>query len=115
MAYKRRTTTTTTTLMMRRNGNTKRNRSGPITHLAAEELAEGGAKDLPSVRGTRVGRLARSLELYLPPLALAVDDLAQVHRCAVPQLAREVAELVPAVAVGRGLGSRQHPGTRWSG
>ncbi len=86
-----------------------------ITHLAAEELAEGGAKDLPSVCGTRVGRLARSFERYLPPLALAVDDLAQVHRRTIAQLAGEVPELVPAVAVGRGLGSRQHPGTRWSG
>ena len=70
--------------------------------LGAQELAERRAEHLAAVGLPRVVRAAPALELELPPLARRVEHLAQVHGRAVAQLAREVAELVAAVAVGGG-------------
>lgn len=62
---------------------------------------------LASIGCAGEGSEARALELQLPPLIAGVHDLAQVHRGSVTELAREMAELVAAVAVGSWAGAGQ--------
>ena len=42
----------------------------------------------------RVGGAPGALELQLPAISLLVNDLAEIHRTAVAELAREVAKLM---------------------
>ena len=75
-----------------------RRRDAEMVHrLAAEELADRGAEHRAPVGGARVRRRPGALELQLPALAAAVDDLAEGDRAAVAELARPHAELMAAV------------------
>lgn len=46
----------------------------------------------------RVGGAPGALELQLPAISLLVNDLAEIHRTAVAELAREVAKLMTCTA-----------------
>jgi len=65
--------------------------------LAAEELADRGAKDRQPVGGAGVGGAAGALELQGEPLPRCRAHLAQVDGPAVAQLARPVAKLMAAI------------------
>ena len=80
-----------------------------VHRFAAQELAYARAQHGQAVGAARVGRGAGTLELQRPAFVAPVDDLAQIDRAAVAELACPVAELVAAVARGIGVHAGEQP------
>ena len=85
-------------------------RHAQVSHgLAAQKFAHRRAQHGQAVGRSRIGGRAGPFQLQHPAPGMAIHDLAQIDGPSVAQLPGPVAELMTAVAHGKGLHARQQP------
>src|SRR5213076_154276 len=76
-----------------------------VHRLADDRFAQHRPDGGLAVAAARKRRPPGALERDVAPLTLAVDELAEQQRTAIAERRREVAELVPRISLGDGLGT----------
>src|SRR4051812_20448987 len=85
-----------------------RRRNTEVVHgLAAQKFPQRRAQYRAAVGASRIRRGSSTFELQLPVLTARVSELTETDGASVAELARPATELMPAVASGHGIHSRQ--------